>query len=127
MKSENKQNSVRKLVLTAMFAALTCVATMIIKIPIPATNGYINIGDCIVLMSGWLLGGVYGTASARSAVCRPTSFKVWAGSSFRCLSWSLSRTIGSCSVFIKPNTVNKHKRGAVSKCFETAPFLQICS
>lgn len=64
MKSENKQNSVRKLVLTAMFAALTCVATMIIKIPIPATNGYINIGDCIVLMSGWLLGGVYGTAAA---------------------------------------------------------------
>lgn len=64
MKSEKKQTTVQKTVLAAMFAALTCVATMVIKIPIPATNGYINIGDCIVLMSGWLLGGVYGTAAA---------------------------------------------------------------
>lgn len=56
--------SIKKMVIAAMFAALTCVATMVISIPIPATNGYINIGDCIVLLSGWLLGGVYGTAAA---------------------------------------------------------------
>lgn len=59
-----KTETVRKTVTAAMFAALACVATMVIKIPIPATNGYINIGDCIVIMSGWLLGGVYGTAAA---------------------------------------------------------------
>ena len=42
-----------------MLAALTCAATMIIKIPSPL-HGYINLGDCIVLLSGWLLGPVYG-------------------------------------------------------------------
>lgn len=60
MKSENKF-SFKKTILAAMFAALACVATMVINIPIPATGGYINLGDCIVLLSGWLLGGVYGT------------------------------------------------------------------
>ena len=44
----------KKLVSTALLAALTCVATMIIKIPSPL-NGYINLGDGIVLLAGWLL------------------------------------------------------------------------
>ncbi len=52
----------KKLVLCALFAALACVATMVIRIPTP-TNGYINLGDCIVLLSGFLLGPVYGTAA----------------------------------------------------------------
>ena len=47
------------LVLASMLAALTCAATMIIKIPSPL-HGYINLGDSIVLLSGWLLGPVYG-------------------------------------------------------------------
>lgn len=38
-----------KLVMAALLAAMTCVATMVIKIPITATGGYINLGDCIVL------------------------------------------------------------------------------
>jgi len=46
-----------------MLAALTCVATMVIKIPSPL-NGYINLGDCIVLLSGWLLSPVYGFMAA---------------------------------------------------------------
>jgi len=46
-----------------MLAALTCVSTMVIKIPSPL-NGYINLGDCIVLLSGWLLSPVYGFMSA---------------------------------------------------------------
>lgn len=41
-----------------MFAALTCVATMIIKIPSPL-NGYLNLGDCIVLVSAWILSPGY--------------------------------------------------------------------
>lgn len=64
MRSEKSTTQLKKIVISSMFAALTCVATMVIKIPIPATNGYINIGDCIVLLSGWLLGGVYGTVAA---------------------------------------------------------------
>jgi len=46
-----------------MLAALACVVTMVIKIPSPL-NGYINPGDCIVLLSGWLLPPVYGFMSA---------------------------------------------------------------
>ena len=45
----------KKLVLTSLFAALTCVATMIIRIPTPM-NGYLNLGDALVLISGYTLG-----------------------------------------------------------------------
>lgn len=60
---KSQKLSLKKIVLAAMFAALACVATMIINIPIPATNGYINLGDCIVILAGWMLGGVYGAAA----------------------------------------------------------------
>lgn len=58
------KSNIQKIVISAMFAALTCVATMLIKVPVPATNGYLNLGDGIVILSGWLLGGIYGTAAA---------------------------------------------------------------
>ena len=48
------ESNTKKLVAAAMLAALCCVATMSIKIPSPL-NGYINLGDCIVLLTGWLL------------------------------------------------------------------------
>lgn len=53
----------KKLVISALMAALTCVATMIIKIPSPL-KGYLNLGDCIVLVSGWMLSPVYGFLAA---------------------------------------------------------------
>lgn len=53
----------QKIVTASMLAALTCVATMIIKIPSPL-KGYINLGDASVLLSGWLLSPVYGFFSA---------------------------------------------------------------
>ncbi len=52
-----------KIVIVSMLAALTCVATMIIKIPSPL-NGYLNLGDCVVLLSGWLLSPAYGFFAA---------------------------------------------------------------
>ena len=57
------KSKIRKIVFSAMLAALACVATMIIKIPSPL-NGYINLGDCIVLLSGWLLSPLYGFFAA---------------------------------------------------------------
>ena len=57
------EHSLRKLVMTALFAALCCVATMVIQIPSPM-QGYINLGDCVVLLSGWMLGPWYGLAAA---------------------------------------------------------------
>ena len=53
----------KKLVVAALMAALTCVATMIIKIPSPL-KGYINLGDCIVLISGWILSPGYAFLAA---------------------------------------------------------------
>ena len=43
--------------------SMVCVATMIIKIPSPM-KGYLNIGDCIVLLCGWLLAPGYGFVAA---------------------------------------------------------------
>ena len=53
----------RKIVIASLLCALCCVATMIIKIPSPL-KGYINLGDCVVLLSGWLLSPGYGFAAA---------------------------------------------------------------
>ena len=58
-----KHDKLIKLVLAALFAALTCVATSVIHVPIPATNGYINLGDGMVLLGAFLLGPVYGAAA----------------------------------------------------------------
>ena len=53
----------KQLVMAALMAALTCVATMMITIPSPL-KGYLNLGDCVVLISGWLLSPAYGFLAA---------------------------------------------------------------
>ena len=53
----------KKLVVTALMAALSCVATMVIEIPSPM-KGYVNLGDSIVLTAGWLLSPVWGFCAA---------------------------------------------------------------
>lgn len=50
-----KHFSTFRIVITALFAALICVATMLVQIPIPATGGYANLGDGIILISAFLL------------------------------------------------------------------------
>ena len=46
---------IMQVTVTAILAALICVATMIVQIPIPATGGYANLGDGIILISSFLL------------------------------------------------------------------------
>lgn len=53
----------KKIVVAALIAALACIATMIIKIPTPF-KGYINLGDCIVLVAGWMLSPAYAFLAA---------------------------------------------------------------
>lgn len=55
-----KKLSTQKLTLIAMFIALTALATMVIQIPIPATKGYLNIGDTLLICAGLLLGKTVG-------------------------------------------------------------------
>ena len=53
----------KKIVMAAMFAAIICIATFIVKIPTPM-RGYMNLGDCAVLLAGWLLSPGYGFLAA---------------------------------------------------------------
>ena len=53
-------NKIKKMTTTALFMALTCIATMIIKLPTPGTGGYVHLGDAFVILSGILLGPLYG-------------------------------------------------------------------
>ncbi len=46
--------------LIGVFSALICVLTMVISIPIPATQGFINIGDAGVMICGLLFGPIIG-------------------------------------------------------------------
>lgn len=50
-----KRISTFRIVIAALFAALICVATMLVQIPIPATGGYANLGDGIVLICAFLM------------------------------------------------------------------------
>ena len=60
MKNDHKH--VLKTTTTAVMIALTCVLTLAVKIPTP-TKGYLNLGDCAVLLSGWLLGPAWGAVA----------------------------------------------------------------
>lgn len=55
--------NIKRLVVAALLAAMTCIATMIIKIPTP-TFGYIHLGDGFVLLCGVILGPIPGALAA---------------------------------------------------------------
>mgnify|MGYP001592286425 CR=1 FL=1 len=46
--------------IVAALIALSAISTMIIRIPIPATTGYFNIGDVFVILAGLWLGPIAG-------------------------------------------------------------------
>ena len=52
----------KRLALTAAFAALCFIGTVVIVIPMPF--GFFNLGDVFVLLSGWCLGPLYGGVAA---------------------------------------------------------------
>ncbi len=51
-----------KLVVASMFAALCYICTTIVQIP--SIKGYTHLGDGVVILSGVLLGPIYGSAAA---------------------------------------------------------------
>ena len=57
------KNPTQKLSVAALLAALTCVVTMVIKIPSPL-KGYLNLGDCVVLTASRVLPPLYGFLAA---------------------------------------------------------------
>lgn len=58
-----KFQKIMRLVTTALFIAIICVATIVVQIPSPLT-GYFNLGDCFVLIAAWFLGMGYGSLAA---------------------------------------------------------------
>ena len=60
----NSDKKLNQIITAALFAAMTCIATMVIRIPTIGTSGYVNIGDTVVLLSAWLLGNPYGALAA---------------------------------------------------------------
>ena len=71
MKRKNHSVSVKDiskmLAFTALFAALCCVGTLFIAVPLP--NGYFNVGDVFVLLAGWCMGPLFGAAAAGLGSC----------------------------------------------------------
>ena len=56
--SAMRRNQTLRIVMIALFAALVCVATMLVPIPIPGSGGYANAGDGIILTCAFLMGPV---------------------------------------------------------------------
>ena len=61
-RNDTKKSSISKITQTAIFAALIFAATQFIKFPLPL--GYANMGDCFVILAGWVIGGGYGCVAA---------------------------------------------------------------
>lgn len=53
---KNEYLGVRAVVLCALFSALVTVMTLIIRVPVPATKGYFNLGDALIFITAALLG-----------------------------------------------------------------------
>lgn len=60
----NEKTQIQKLVMTALMMCLVMVMTFIIRIPVPATQGYIHLGDCMIFMGVLLLGWKWGAVAA---------------------------------------------------------------
>ncbi len=59
-KELSEKRTVLNAALCGVMAALVFVTTMLIRIPVPATQGYINIGDCMIFVSALLFGSLVG-------------------------------------------------------------------
>ena len=66
------RSPVRSLTLAAMFTVLVNVATMAIHVPVPATQGIINLGDSMIFLTGLLAGPGMGAVAGASARPWPT-------------------------------------------------------
>lgn len=59
-----KTNDIMRLVLTALMMSLVFILTYSIRVPVPATNGYIHLGDSMIFISVILLGWKYGALAS---------------------------------------------------------------
>ena len=50
----------REIALSAILAALVCASTLLIQVPIPATQGFFNVGDAMVMVAALTFGPIVG-------------------------------------------------------------------
>lgn len=77
--SKTAITSIKMICITALFMALTCIATMVIQIPIPL--GYAHLGDCVILISAYFFGPIVGAlASGIGSMMADilTGYPIWA-------------------------------------------------
>lgn len=79
---------IKDMIYTALFAALVCVATFIIKVPSPITGGYTHLGDGFIFIAVILLGKKNGA---------------WAGS----IGAALADVVGGYSFYALPTFIIK--------------------
>lgn len=53
-------NKTQRTVLMGLLIAMVCVGTMTVKIPVPVTSGYVNIGDAFIFISAGFFGPIPG-------------------------------------------------------------------
>lgn len=64
MNTQNGQSKVYYVVLTAMMMCIIMVAILLLRVPIPFTQGYVNLSDAMVFMAVIILGWKYGAVAA---------------------------------------------------------------
>lgn len=62
------KRNLMNMVKAAAFAAVICVATMLVPIPLPG-GGYANAGDTLVIAAGFFCGPIYGFLAAAIGSC----------------------------------------------------------
>lgn len=116
-------SKIKKLVIASMFAALCCVSTLVVQIPTP-TQGYLHLGDAVVLLCGWVLGPVWGGLAAGIGsmmadvfggfiLYAPATFLIKGGVAV--LGWLIHTLLGHC--IIKHKIIALALSGIVAELF----------
>jgi uncharacterized membrane protein len=61
----NRVISPALIALSALLIALTTVFTLLVRVPVPATQGYVNLSDVAITFAGLILRAVGGTGGGR--------------------------------------------------------------
>lgn len=64
MEHDKNYDRTYKLVMTGLLACLIIVTTMMVRIPVPFTQGYVHLGDTVIFIAVLMVGRNYGTAAA---------------------------------------------------------------
>lgn len=79
-KNRGKFKSAQTVALSAIMAGVVTVATIIIRVPIPASSGYLNFGDTMVMLTAILFGPLIGAfaGGVGSALADLIGYPAWA-------------------------------------------------